>query len=121
MITTFRILLLVAAISATAAFTTSLSDEFSGTWEYTVSNTPNGDYKGKMILSKEGDTHTGYMAVGENRTEMRNISVEEGKLKFNIYAEGYDCKFVLMLEDGQLKGTVSVETEAFPVVATKAE
>ena len=93
----------------------------TGSWDYTVTGTPQGDFKGELIVTKN---ETGYTA---------KLSSKDGEIPFNSFT--YDKKgkksagtfdfsgtavdFKAGVEKEQMKGTMNAGGMEFPFTATK--
>ena len=81
-------------------------DPVTGSWTYALI-TPQGDQGGKMVISKEGSTYSGYLTSddGSPDTAMNNISFRDSELAFDfsIDAGGQSVQIVVV-------GTVTGKT-----------
>ncbi len=113
-----RCMFLVAGTLTFVAAST-MDSRFVGTWSYTITDTPEGDFKGEMVIEKSGDTYSGYLQNDQGQLPFSKVKVVDGKLIFNFNYEGYPIVGTVTESDGGLKGNVAVEGEQFPLVATK--
>ena len=115
-------LLLTLGISIFSMASNDLIGDFTGTWAYEVTNTPEGDYKGDMIIEKEGSTYSGYLLTptpeGDYKTVLKNVKVEDGTLSFGLTTDGFYVTVKLQEDGANLKGSVYAEGESFPITAT---
>ena len=93
----------------------------AGTWNYTVTGTPQGDFTGDMIVDKN---ETGYAA---------KLSSKDGVIPFNTFTydkkekkssgkfdfSGTTVDFNASVEKEQMKGTMTAGGMEFPFTATK--
>ena len=96
--------------------------DFTGTWSYVVTDTPNGTYKGEMTIEKDGAVYSGFLMVDGQKITLKNVKVAEKQLSYNLYVEGSYVTIKLKYEGAILKGGAYVEGELFPMTAeVKAE
>ena len=91
----------------------------TGTWEYLVIGTPMGDMKGEFVLSKEGDTFSGYFVTNEGQGEMKDLSLEANNLSCHFSTMGYTVKMSGLFEGESFTGKVMAEGYEFPVTAIR--
>jgi len=103
--------------------------KLEGTWEY-VARSPQGDSKGNMVISKEGESYTGEITLdnpagsGQITTEMNNIEYRDNRLRFSFSID-VGGNFLTVDVSGDIEGnefdgdmTVS-DLGSFPFKATK--
>ena len=96
--------------------------DFTGTWSYVVTDTPNGTYKGEMTIAKEGEVYSGFLMVDGQKITLKNVKVAEKQLSYNLYVEGSYVTIKLKYDGANLMGGAYVEGEMFPMKAeTKQE
>ena len=94
----------------------------TGTWDYEVNNTPDGDSNGKMILSKNGDEYTGNFQTSEYGTiQMRNIMVEGSALKSTFYVEGETFELNGLFEGDSFTGKITSNYGTFDMSANRIQ
>jgi len=103
--------------------------DLEGTWEY-VAKSPQGDSKGNMVISRDGDAYTGEITLdnpagsGQITTAMNNIEYSDNRLRFefSIDVGGNFLTFSVLgdVDGNQLDGDLSVtDLGSFPFRATK--
>ena len=94
----------------------------SGTWDYEVKNTPNGDANGKMILSKSGDAYTGNFQTSQYGTiQMRDITMEGNALKSTFYVEGESFELNGLFEGDSFTGKITSNFGTFDMTANRIQ
>ncbi len=96
----------------------SYTTDFSGTWEYTV-NTPDGQVKGEMILTKDGDDYNGTLSAFGTASEMTDMEWEDNKLSFQTNAGGYSSKISGTFDADVYTAKIEVAGYEIPLVATR--
>jgi len=114
----FPILFLLTGVLS-LSMTQSINKNFVGTWDYEVTDTPNGDYKGQLVIEKDGKSYKGKMIADGGSQELRDLKIDGESMSFKIYAEDFDCKISLTRDGDTLKGEVDVDSESYPMSATK--
>ena len=99
--------------------TESINKKFVGTWDYEVTDTPNGDYDGQLVIEKDGKSYKGKMVAEGGSQDLRDLKIEGDNISFKIYAEGFDCSISLTREGNSLKGKVKVDGETYPMTGIK--
>lgn len=92
----------------------------AGTWNYTVTGTPNGDVNGKLILSKNGDNYTGEMQSAEGSASLDNLQIEDQKLTANLNYQGMDLTVSGTFEGDNFDGEVAAGYDSFDMTASRA-
>ncbi len=96
----------------------SFTTDFSGTWGYAV-NTPDGQVKGEMILTKVGDEYSGTLSAFGTASEMTNMEWKDNKLTFQTNAGGYASKISGTFDADVYTAMIEVAGYEIPLVATK--
>jgi len=103
--------------------------KLEGTWEY-VAKSPQGDSKGNMVISRDGDAYTGEITLdnpagsGQITTAMNNIEYSDNRLRFefSIDVGGNFLTFSVSgdIDGDEFDGDLSVtDLGSFPFRATK--
>ena len=112
----FFIILLANCAASKSAYSPT------GTWGYEVTNTPDGDSNGKMILSKNGDGYTGNFQTSEYGTiQMRNIMMEGNALKSTFYVEGETFELNGLFEGDSFSGKITSNYGTFDMTANRIQ
>lgn len=93
-----------------------------GNWDYKITGTPQGDYSGTLVVTKNTD-----------KTFTATMKSEGGEMKFNQFKfesktkkstgdfdyQGMNIYFDTTIKENQMAGNVSVQGMTFPFTATK--
>lgn len=94
----------------------------SGTWDYEVKNTPDGDSNGKMMLSREGEAYTGHFQTSEYGTiQMHNVMLEGNTLKSTFYIQGETLELSGLFEGDSFTGKITSNVGTFDVTANRIQ
>jgi hypothetical protein len=115
------VFLLVALVAYACASSKKVADVSIGNWDYVIKNTPEGDLSGTMVISKDGDTYTGYLEASQGRIDLSDVVVENGNLNSNFDYMGYQVLLSGIFEGNAFAGKVSVDYNDFMMTATKKE
>ncbi len=119
MIKKVLLLAIIAVWVAGCASTKNATKSYLGNWEYTVKNTPEGDFTGIMVLSRDGDHYTGALKSSEGQTPFQNVVIDGNNLSCNFDYMGYNIILKGIFEGETLTGNMSVEYNNFPFTAHK--
>lgn len=103
--------------------------DLEGTWNY-VARSPQGDSKGNMVISRDGEAYTGEITLdnpagsGQITTSMNNIEYSDNRLRFefSIDVGGNFLTFSVSgdVDGDEFEGDLSVtDLGSFPFRATK--
>lgn len=89
-----------------------------GEYNYSIPDTPYGDYFGKLILRKPADLWQGEMINEEGiRSPLRGIKVQENRVSFKADIEDTnDSYFELEVSGDSLRGSIVVKGDDFNYV-----
>ncbi|MEL6588501.1 MAG: hypothetical protein AAFP02_14335 [Bacteroidota bacterium] len=90
-----------------------------GNWDFAISDTPVGNVKGVMVLTKDGDSYTGEMRTEEGTLDLEDIKVEEQKMTATLYYEGYQLTLEGTFTGDMMDGAVSMGYDSFTLKATR--
>ena len=118
-------ILLTATMIFLLAGCSSLKNKWSpvGNWEYLVTDTPEGDSSGTLVISASDD---GYIAtiksLAYGESELSNFSVTaEKKLSGNFFLAGYEFYLTGTFQEDSFAGQVeSSIAEPFPMTAHRS-
>ncbi len=118
--TGYLLIILAGLIWAGCAGTkTSKEDAYLGDWEYLVEGTPNGDVRGVMNISKDGDAFIGKLTSDMGEIELNDLAIVENKLSANFDIQGMTLDMDGTFDGPQFTGTIGVDYNTFPMTATK--
>ncbi|MGV3602226.1 MAG: hypothetical protein ACO1N1_13525 [Dyadobacter fermentans] len=111
-------MILALTIFAVNAKDLKTANDLIGTWKYTVSNVPPEYETGVMTFEEKDNKTTGYLGQQE-RMEMKELTVDQGKVTFKLDFQG-GILTVTMTQDGdKLSGTIVSQDGEFPITAVK--
>ncbi len=94
----------------------------TGTWDYSVTGTPQGDYTGIMTVTRQ---KVGYVAkmngqqAGEIAFEKFSFDKKSKLSKGLFYFSGAEITFSAAVTKEQMKGSMSTSGMDFPFLATR--
>jgi len=103
------------------ATTKKIVDVSIGTWDYVITETPQGELEGNFIIAREGDSYTGSLNSTQRTIPLEEVKVEESKLSAVFDYDGYQVIMSGSFEGNSYKGNVSVDYTEYPMTATKRE
>ncbi len=121
MMKNIALLFIVAFFAFSCASTKKVADISIGTWDYVITNTPEGDMEGNFVIAKESDAYTGSLNSSQGSIALEDITVVEDVLKCTFDYMGYQVQMTGKFEGSSYEGTVSVDYNAFDMTATKRE
>ena len=108
------------AISANSSAVSSPSyTAFVGTWAFDVKGTPEGDTKGDMIISLNGNDIKGVISTGGAQTEIQELKVTNNLLTGIFYYNGMAINMSGTFTGNAYEGKVEAQGYSFPMIATK--
>ena len=92
-----------------------------GTWQYSVTGTPQGDYAGIMTITKSATGYAAKMdgAGGTIVFSKFSYSKKDKKAEGDFDFSGNNINFSSQLNKDQLKGTMGTDGMAWPFTATR--
>lgn len=92
-----------------------------GNWDYTVTNTPNGDGYGTIFITEENDAFKAVLRSPEyGDSDITNLTISEGQLKGDLFLAGLDMMITGTFEGDVLTGDVDAgQYGQFPLKATR--
>jgi hypothetical protein len=116
--------LLFIAITITACVatkTTTKAPSPSGNWGYAITGTPEGDFKGEMIISEVDKTLTAKLvsAAGEIPIDKFMYNKETQKMSGELYYSGALVLFDGLFNTNEITGNMSTSGMSFPFKATR--
>lgn len=92
---------------------------YAGTWSYLVKGTPDGDTKGDMIITMNGNVPKGVLSVSGAQTEIQDLKIENNVLTGVFYYNGMTINMAGTFTGNLYEGKVEAQGYAFPMTATK--
>jgi hypothetical protein len=117
--------LMIILMQACAAGNVGSKKGFSpeGSWSTVIENTPLGTMNGTMNIRPEGDNWVGELtASGYGTFTLRNVRIEERKLKANFNFEGVDLEVDgEFTDDDTLSGMLYAMGDGFPFKGSRVK
>ena len=66
------------------------TDEYVGEWEYIVSDLPDGDETGILVISKIEGVYKGLIQSSDGDVKINELKIENGNLSGSYNSMGYD-------------------------------
>jgi outer membrane protein assembly factor BamB len=123
---TFRTISLVSLLFITlllagcAALAKLGKSPYEGKWSYTL-DTPQGVYEGFLTIIKDGKVYSGTMSANGYETDLRNLTIEDGKLSAVFDAEGFTFDFTGEFKEDVFTGSLITPDFSLPFTAKKVE
>jgi len=92
---------------------------YAGTWAFIVKGTPDGDTKGDMVLSLNGNVLKGMISTGGAQPEIQDLKIENNVLSGIFYYNGMAINMMGTFTGNTYEGKVEAQGYAFPMTATK--
>ncbi len=105
---------------ASCASSKTMAYDPAGTWNYSVTGTPNGTVDGTMIISKNGDNYTGEMQSSLGNAAMDNLKIEDNALNASLYFQGTELSVNGTFEGDTFDGEVVAGYDSFGMTASRS-
>jgi hypothetical protein len=114
----------IAVIVFTSCATTKTSKVEvtpAGTYAYSITNTPEGDFSGDFIITSQDKNYTAKLNAAGNELKFNTCAWDQtnNKVTGDFIYSGYNVYFEATLNGEELTGSVSAEGESFPFKATR--
>ena len=118
--------IMIFTIAAFIVFACAVSnkmgtDEYVGEWEYIVSDLPDGDETGILVISKIEGVYKGLIQSSQGDIKITGLKIENGNFSGTYNNMGYEIGISAKIEGDTLSGKLAAEGYEFPVNATKKE
>lgn len=93
----------------------------TGTYAYSITGTPEGDFSGDFIITSQDKNYTAKLNAAGNELPFNACSWDpsSNKVTGDFTYSGYNVYFDATLNGEELNGTVSAEGTSFPFKATR--
>ena len=116
---------MLLAFLATIVFQTTatpVKEEVKGEWKFKSTHAPYGYETGSFVISEKEDALAGEIKFADGtKVEMKNVTHEEGVLKFSINVEYNNIPIKATIEGNKMKGAANTPEGDLPFEATKVE
>ncbi|MCB0657454.1 MAG: hypothetical protein KDC57_15015 [Saprospiraceae bacterium] len=115
------LIFLMAACSSSKMATAPKMFDPSGTWSYTVSNTPMGTITGTLDLTKQGDQWSGKMSSSLGTMPIESIEITDRNILARFTYDGSPMRLEGNFDaDAMLKGSIVSDYGSFPISGTRS-
>jgi hypothetical protein len=118
----FSLVILVFVLaSCTTTKTSKVEVTPVGTWTYSITGTPEGDFNGDFIVGTLDKNYTARLYAAGNELAFNSCAWDKANRKVtgDFTYSGYNVYFDATLNGEELNGTVSAEGTSFPFKATR--
>ena len=105
----------VFSIAARQAFT---ADDLVGTWKYMISDVPAEYQTGSLVFEQKDNKTVGYVE-GAEKNEMKELTVDQGKVTFTTENQSGVFKYSMMQKGDTLTGTIASQYGDFGIKAVR--
>jgi hypothetical protein len=112
------LMVIVIGVFSVAAKKASTADDLTGTWKYLISNVPAEYESGFWVFEQRDGKTVGYVESSE-KNEMKELTVDQGKVTFMTESQGGAFKYNLMQKGDTLTGMIASQYGDFPVKAVR--
>jgi len=120
-----RILFVMIGVSLLVSCSTTKSTSKKitpvGEWDYSITDTPSGDFSGVMVVKEENKVYSAFLNSEAGNVPFENFTWEMAtkKLGGDFYYDGNPIKFEATLTEPEMVGAMSAGTMSFPFKATR--
>ncbi len=97
----------------------TVTGSYIGTWNFTVTGTPDGDTKGEMIISQAGDILKGMIGSAGGQSEIKDLKIVNNVLTGLFDYDGMSINMTGTFNGNSFEGKVDAQGYTFPLTATK--
>lgn len=90
-----------------------------GTWLFSVTGTPDGDFKGEMNLSQSGNLLKGSIGTGGSQSEIKDLKIVNNVLTGVFDFNGMSINMAGTFNGNAFEGKVEAQGYSFPITASK--
>jgi hypothetical protein len=113
------VLLLLASCASTKTMAPVVTP--AGDWDYSVTGTPEGDFKGVLNITSTGDVYAGKMISSAGTAPLEGFAYnkETKKITGQVPYNGFMVDLDATMAGDELAGTMSAGGMSFPFKATR--
>ncbi|TDE15648.1 hypothetical protein [Dyadobacter psychrotolerans] len=112
------LMLITISMFSLAARKAFIADDLVGTWKYMISDVPTEYQTGSLVFEQKDNKMTGY-TEGTAKNEMKELTVDQGKVTFTTEAQGSAFKYTLMQKGDTLTGMIASQYGDFAIRAIR--
>ncbi len=106
-------------VSSCASSKTMVYDP-AGTWNYSVTGTPNGTVDGTLVISKNGDAYAGELRSSQGNIALDDLMIEGQALNATFDYSGTELTMNGVFEGDTFDGEVAAGYDSFDMTASRA-
>jgi hypothetical protein len=116
-----KIIYLLFALTVLSCASAKLALVPVGSWDYTITGTPNGDFAGVLIVTMDGDKYAAVLKsqAGEIKIDDPTYDKATKKLSGTFDFQGTTIFFDSITEGDSMKGSVSAGGGSWPFIGTR--
>lgn len=96
-----------------------IMDPYAGIWDYVVTDTPQGDMDGELIIAKDKGGHVASMKGASGEVEINEFQIIENKLSGTFEFQGMSIEFTGTFEGSTFSGKVGVDYSDFAITGIR--
>jgi hypothetical protein len=121
-----KLILILFVFALTANFVNAAerpaNSDVIGEWKYEVPNAPYGYNTGNLVFEELEGALKGFVKLeGNNKIDLKDITYEEGVLKFGLYVDYNYVTLKVTIEGENMKGIVNSPEGEIPITAKKVK
>jgi len=111
--------LIVAMFIFGCAATKVTVSPYVGEWHYTYQNMDGTDVAAVMTITEAEKVYTGVLSSPLGSVDLKDLVIADGKLTANFEIMGYQMSMKGGFEGDTYTGTVNIDGNEFPMIATR--
>lgn len=105
---------------ASCASSRNMAFDPAGSWDYIVSDTPNGDVEGTLVISKSGDDYSGEIRSQAGSVSLDGMQIEGKNLNAVFVFQGTELSLSGTFEQDTFNGEVKAGYDSFAMTANRS-
>lgn len=96
-----------------------IKDPYAGMWDYVVTDTPEGDMAGELIIAKDKGGYVASMKGASGEVEINEFQIVENRLSGTFEFQGMNIDFTGTFEGSTFSGKVGVDYSDFAITGIR--
>jgi len=96
-----------------------IMDPYAGIWDYVVTDTPEGDMAGELIIAKDKGGYLASMKGATGEVEINEFQIVENRLSGTFEFQGMGIEFTGTFEGSTFSGKVGVDYSDFAITGIR--
>lgn len=92
-----------------------------GTWDYHITDTPEGDFSGNMVIEKNEGNYSGHLFSNGRKINLNNVTLNEDQLSGKFNYQGTSLQLIGEFSKDSFSGKVKAGYESYPMTAEKVK